>query len=154
MPAGWRPPRGRAAVPRWLPIILLGLYLATAWSALALSGHSPGHEGSGGQGGGACDKSVDLTGQIHNARVVGLLDTGICSNSDLDLFVSAPGAAEERLYAVIAGGAESAFAVIDVTDPSLPLLIRRLGRRPGFAPPSRASSGPFAAMARPGWLWG
>lgn len=125
MLAGWRPRRGGAAAQRWLPIILLGLYLATAWSAPALTRHSPGHEGSGGQGGGACDKAVDLTGQIHNARVVGLVDTGICSNGDLDLFVSEPGTAEERLYAVIAGGAESAFAVIDVTDPSLPRLIRQ-----------------------------
>lgn len=108
-----------------LPIILVGLLFAMIWYPPALAGHSPGHGSDGPGQGGPCDKSLDLTGWIFNARVVGLFDTGICSNTDLDLYVSDAYDDADRLYAVIGGGDEAAFTVIDVSEPTAPEVLEQ-----------------------------
>lgn len=70
-------------------------------------------------GGGGCDKDVDLVSTISGLVAVGALDTGICSNSDIDAFVGANG----RNYVVIAGGNEAAWTQIDVTNPASPTIV-------------------------------
>lgn len=136
---------------RTASIILLAAAVATVWPTPARAGHSPGHERGGPGGGGPCDKSLDLTSQIHNARVVGLFDSGICSNADLDLFVTDGYGAGERLYAVVAGGEEAAFTLIDVTDPTAPeLVIQQFWPTTG---PTRTVTSHVQAFSRGGQPW-
>jgi hypothetical protein len=117
------PPRdgaGARARPHcWrLPLTALVVLTAALWSATASADHSPGHgKAAGGMKKGQCDKTLDLDSEIRNAQVVAVYDTVICSNTDLDLYRS-----NDRLFAVVSGGEEAAFTVIDVTEPNAPKL--------------------------------
>jgi hypothetical protein len=72
-------------------------------------------------GGGGCDKEIDVgdtvDSEIAAARVVGAVDTDICTNSDIDTYSDGT-----STYVVIAGGTENAWTQIDVTDPANPTI--------------------------------
>ena len=70
--------------------------------------------------GSGCDKEIDIDSEIEAARVVGVVDTGICTNSDIDTYTDA---SSGKTYVVIAGGTENAWTQIDVTNPADPKLI-------------------------------
>ena len=106
---------------RGLTLTVALVLMATLWSVAAVADHSPGHgKAKGGMKKGQCDKTLDLDSEIRNARIVAVYDTGICSNTDLDLYRS-----DDRLLAVVTGGEEAVFTVVDVTDPDDPTLQRQ-----------------------------
>lgn len=79
---------------------------------------TPGHPLGGlPKPGNGCDKDVDLTSTIGGVTSVAALDTGICTNSDLDSYVQ-----DGKTYVVIAGGDDAAWTHIDVTDPANPVI--------------------------------
>lgn len=78
----------------------------------------PSHPRGGPPGGGGCDKDVDLTGTIKGLQSVAALDTGICTNADIDTYVRGG-----KTYVVIAGGDDAAWTHIDVTDPANPVIV-------------------------------
>ena len=65
-------------------------------------------------GGGGCDKDIDLTSTIKGVVNVDAVDTGICSNADIDSYTGANG----KTYVVIAGQEQAAWTHIDVSDPA------------------------------------
>ena len=120
------PPRdgagARARLFRGLTLVFAVVLTAMLWSTAASADHSPGHgKAKGGMKKGQCDKTLDLDSHIRGAQVVAVYDTGICSNTDLDLY-----RLDDRLLAVVTGGEEAAFTVVDVTDPADPKLERQL----------------------------
>lgn len=72
--------------------------------------------------GSGCDKAIDtgdtIDSQIGGARMVGGIDTGICTNSDIDTYTDGTSS-----YVMIAGGTEAAWSHIDVTDPANPVML-------------------------------
>ena len=78
----------------------------------------PSHPRGGPPGGGGCDKDVDLTGTIKGLQSVAALDTGICTNADIDTYVR-----DGKTYVVIAGGDDAAWTHIEVTDPANPVIV-------------------------------
>jgi hypothetical protein len=74
-------------------------------------------------GGGGCDKDVDLNGAgaIGGVENVAALDTGICTNADIDTYVDAKFGVDT--YVVQAGGEEMAWTHTDVSDPSNPVMV-------------------------------
>ncbi len=71
---------------------------------------------------GGCDKDVDSTSTISGAEVSGLLDTGICSNADIDVYTDD---VTGKTYAVQAGGEEAAWIHSDISDPTDPRMLAK-----------------------------
>ena len=88
-------------------------------SIAALSPQIPSHALDRGRapGGGGCDKDIDLTGTIEGVVNVDAVDTGICSNADIDSYTRTR-ADGSNTYVVIGGQEEAAWTHIDVTDPA------------------------------------
>ena len=106
-----------AARPVELPDVLLTLPELPIGSIPVVS-PTPGHPlGDLPKQGNGCDKDVDLTSTIGGVTNVAALNTGICTNSDIDSYVR-----DGRTYVVIAGGDDAAWTHIDVTDPANPVI--------------------------------
>jgi hypothetical protein len=73
-------------------------------------------------GGGGCDKDVDLGGtpesQLFGATVAGALDTGICTNADIDVYVR-----NGRTFVVQGAATDAAWTHSEVTNPSAPVML-------------------------------
>lgn len=83
--------------------------------SLGKPGHAPRREM--GPGGG-CDKNVDLSGTIDGLVAVGAVDTMICDNADIDVYVQGI-----KTFVVQAGRSEAAWIITDVSDPALPTIV-------------------------------
>ena len=81
-------------------------------------GRSPIVNGRAVSGDSTCDKDVDLTGQIDGVVSIAALDTGFCTNADIDSYVGFDG----KIYVVQAGGQERIFTLTEVTDPENPVV--------------------------------
>lgn len=85
-------------------------------------GRSPIVNGRAVSGDSECDKDVDLTSEIAGVVSIAALDTGFCTNADIDSYVGNDGGT----YVVQAGGQERIFTLTDVTDPASPVVRSQL----------------------------
>ena len=69
--------------------------------------------------GSACDKDIDTTSTIDGMIHIAAVDTGICDNADIDIYVGSDG----NNYVVIAGRGEVAWTHINVTNPAAPFIV-------------------------------
>ncbi len=69
--------------------------------------------------GSACDKDIDTTSTIKVMTHVAAVDTGICDNADIDVYLGSDG----EHYVVIAGRDEVAWTHINVTNPAAPFIV-------------------------------